>query len=381
MQNFIESACFIPSELLSIRRLVMAKRGINIYHRADGRWEGRCYVKGSKEYKSIYGKSYSEAKQKLEKLRSEVLVPSTRCSLLVVDILKMWIESRRTEIKESSYAGYRHKLEKHLMPYFSIMKYNRLERSVVNSFISAKRSEGLSSKYISDMVIMMKAAARWAENTYNYANLIKNVELPKKRRSETAVFTPAEQKKIIYTINIEHSNSGCGVLLSLFTGLRIGEVCALKWSDIDFQNKMLHVTKTIQRICIFGTESKSTVKITSPKSETSVRDIPLPDFLINILRTYRSNDNEYILSGSEKPIEPRCFSNRYKALLKKAEVPSHKFHSLRHTFAVNALHQNFDIKTLSELLGHSSANITLSVYLHSSMERKSICMNRLQALV
>ncbi len=144
---------------------------------------------------------------------------------------------------------------------------------------------------------------------------------------------------------------------------------------------MLHVTKTVQRIRTFGTESKSAVIITSPKSETSVRDIPLPDFLLNILQEYRGTDNEYIVSGSAKLVEPRCFTNRYKALLKKAKVPSRKFHSLRHTFAVNALQQNFDIKTLSELLGHSSANITMSVYLHSSMERKSACMDRLQALV
>jgi integrase len=163
--------------------------------------------------------------------------------------------------------------------------------------------------------------------------------------------------------------------------MRIGEACALKWEDIDFNGKMLHVTKTVQRIATFGTESKSAVKITTPKSESSVRDIPLPDFLIDMLRKYRGKDTDYILSGTEKVVEPRCFSYRYKALLKKANVPSRKYHSLRHTFAVNALHQDFDIKTLSELLGHSNANITMSVYLHSSMDRKSACMDRLQALV
>lgn len=359
----------------------MAKRGNNIYHRADGRWEGRIYSKGTKKYRSVYGKSYTEAKEKLNKLRSEVLVPSVRCVLLVVDILKMWLEARRPSIKESSYAGYRHKLEKHLIPYFGDTKYNRLDLGAINSFVSDKLAEGLSPKYISDMVVMVKSAARWAENTYNYANQVKYAKLPKKRMKETEVFSPAEQKKIINTIKEEHTNTGCGVMLTLFTGMRIGETCALKWSDIDFDLKLLHVTKTAQRISTFGAKSKSAVKVTTPKSETSVRDIPLPDFLISILKEYRGKDNEYILSGTEKVVEPRCFSNRYKALLKKADVPSRKFHSLRHTFAVNALHQSFDIKTLSELLGHANANITLSVYLHSSMERKSACMNRLQAIV
>ena len=115
--------------------------------------------------------------------------------------------------------------------------------------------------------------------------------------------------------------------------------------------------------------------ITPPKSETSVREIPLPDFVLNELRQVRTNDGDYIVSGSEKIIEPRCFTNRYKSILKKAGIPSRKFHSLRHTFATNALQQGFDVKTLSEILGHSGANVTMRVYLHTSMERKTACMS------
>ena len=359
----------------------MSRRGNNIYHRADGRWEGRYYCKGSKKYKSVYGKSYTEAKEKLDKLRSEVLVPSARCVLLVADILKMWLEARRPSIKESSSAGYRHKLEKQLIPYFGALKYCKLDLTSINTFISDKLAAGLSAKYISDMVIMIKSAAKWAEITYNYADRVRNAELPKKKARETTVFSPSEQKKLLNTITQEHSNTACGVMLTMFTGMRIGETCALKWADIDFEQKVLHVTKTVQRIYSYGTESKTTVKVTSPKSATSIRDIPLPDFLLNMLKEYRGNDSEYILSWTEHFVEPRCFTNRYKALLKKADVPSLKYHALRHTFATNALQQNFDVKTLSELLGHSNANVTMSVYVNSSMERKSACMNRLQALV
>ena len=359
----------------------MSRRGNNIYHRADGRWEGRYYAKGTKKYKSVYGKSYTETKEKLDKLRSEVLVPSVRCLLLVVDILKMWLEARRPSIKESSYAGYRHKLEKQLIPYFGDMKYCKLDLIQVNKFISDKFSEGLSPKYIADMVIMMKSAAKWAEINHNYANLIRNAELPKKKSRETVIFTPAEQKQLLSTITNEHTTTGCGVMLTMYTGMRIGEVCALKWADIDFDLKVLHITKTVQRIPIYGQESKTAVKVTAPKSDTSVRDIPLPDFIINMLNEYRGKENEYILSGTEKFVEPRTLENRYKALLKKANVPSLKYHAIRHTFATVALQQNFDVKTLSEILGHSNPNITMAVYVHSSMERKSACMNRLQALV
>ena len=359
----------------------MARKGNNIYHRADGRWEGRYYTKdGSHKYKSVYGKSYTEVKEKLDKLRSEVLVPSSRCILLAADILKMWLEARRPFIKESSYAGYRNKLEKQIIPYFGELKYNRLDLERISKFVSDKLIEGLSEKYIADMVIMIKSAAKWAEKTHNYADLVRNAELPKKKSKETPVFTQTEQKKLIKTINENHDNTSCGVMLTMFTGLRIGELCALKWSDIDFSSGVLHVSKTIQRITIFGEKSKTAVKVTAPKSETSARDIPLPKFLLNTLKSYKGKDSEYIVSGTENVCEPRCFTNRYKALLKKADVPSLKFHSLRHTFATNALQQNFDVKTLSELLGHSSANITMKVYVHSSMERKSACMERLQAL-
>jgi len=358
----------------------MAKRGNNIYHRADGRWEGRYYCKGSHKYRSVYGKSYTEAKEKLDKLRSEVLVPSARCILLVSDIMKMWLEAHKPSIKESSYAVYRHKLEKHIIPYFEKMKYNRLDLGEISKFVTDKLSDGLSAKYISDMVIMIKGAAKWAEITHNYADLIKDADLPKKKIKETAVFTQEEQKKIITTAKKEHTNTSCGVVLTMFTGMRIGEACALKWADIDFNNKVLHISKTVQRMHIYGAERKTVVKVTTPKSETSVRDIPLPDFIMDMLREFRGNDNEYILSGTEQFVEPRTLENRYKAMLKRAGVAVRKYHVLRHTFAVMGLEQNFDIKTLSEILGHSNAVVTLKVYAHSSMERKSACMNRLQAL-
>ena len=334
----------------------MARRGTNIYHRADGRWEGRYYIRGTRKYRSVYGHSYTEARRKLDRLRNEVLVPSSRCTLLVTDILKMWLEARRARIKESSYASYRNKLEKHLFPYFGPMKYSAMTASVLERFIADKGVEGLSNKYISDMVVMIKSAAKWAEIEHNYANMIRNIELPKKVQKETMVFSREEQKKILKAISKDKSSTACGVLLTLFTGLRIGELCALQWGDIDFKEGMLHVRKTVQRITTYGTESKSAVRITSPKSSTSIRDIPLPGFLIKMIRPYRGEACNYIVSGSKALIEPRTFTNHYKAFLKKADVPSLKFHSLRHTFATNALQQSFDVKTLSELLGVYTAS-------------------------
>ena len=359
----------------------MARRGNNIYHRKDGRWEGRYYCKGTRKYKSVYGKTYTETKEKLDRIRNEVLVPSAKCHLLLSDILKMWLESRRNYIKESSYAGYRNKLEGQIIPYFGDLKYNRLDQEVMEKFISDKKVAGLSEKYIADMVVMMKSAAKWAERIKSYANRIRNVELPKSHPKEIAVFSQDEQKKLLRTIMALHNVTACGVLLALYTGLRIGELCALQWRDIDFNTGIMHIKKTVQRIRVYGGKSKTAVKVTAPKSASSFRDIPLPEFLVTLLSSYRGEEQSYIASGSTALIEPRSFTNRYKALLKKAGVPSRKFHTLRHSFSTSALQQGFDIKTLSEILGHASANITMRVYVHTSMERKSACMNRLQALI
>lgn len=359
----------------------MARRGSNIYHRADGRWEGRYYYKGIHKYKSVYGKTYTEAKAKLDKLRSEVLIPSTRCILLFNDVMKLWLESRRPRIKESSYASYRNKLEKRIFPYFAQLKYSKVGLETIETFISNKLAEGMSEKYVADMIGMIKSAAKWAEVNHNYANLVRNAETPKIKPKETAVFSAEEQRRLLCAIKRTKSRTACGVLLTMFTGLRIGELCALKWSDIDFNAKILHINKSVQRMSVFGAERKTAVMITAPKSPTSVRNIPLPDFLIKMLSAYKGESDKYILSGNRQCVEPRCFTNRYKTLLKKANVPSLKFHSLRHTFATNALQQSFDVKTLSEILGHANANVTMRVYVHSSMERKAECMNRLQAYI
>lgn len=266
----------------------MSKRENNIYHRKDNRWEGRYFPARSKKYKSVYAKTYSEFKQKLDQLKSEALLPSARCFKLVTDIMSEWLENRRPFIKESIYASYRNKLEKHIFPYFEGLKYSNLNLERLNKFIADKLSGGLSGKYVADMVIMLKSAAKWAEIAHNYANLIRNAELPKAMVKETEVFSAVDQKKLLFIVQSMKDPTACGILLTLFTGLRIGELCALKWDDIDFCRKILHITKTVQRINVYGTESKTAVKVTAPKSATSVRDIPLPDFLINITMNFAS---------------------------------------------------------------------------------------------
>ena len=184
-----------------------------------------------------------------------------------------------------------------------------------------------------------------------------------------------ERKRLESYLLHNQNNTNISVLLCLFTGLRVGELCGLKWSDIDFQNGTVSVCRTVQRINKHG---KSEVAIGSPKSKSSVRIVPIPDFLLAILKAKRKGDDFYIITGTSKPTEPRTMQNRFKSILKTCGIRNVNFHLLRHTYATMCIENGFDPKTLSELLGHADASITLNRYVHSSMQMKKNYVSRLQ---
>ncbi len=355
----------------------MAKRRSNIYHRKDGRWEGRMHINGTKKYKSVYGKTYSEAKNKLENLKMSNNLSKKKSNELFLDITKKWLCSTATKIKESSIATYKNKINKHIIPYFTNIKYSEINTYVVEEFLSKKLSEGFSSKYVLDMASVIKSIINWASRIYGYENKITDLKVPKITKGKQKLMNASEQKQLQKYLIADGSRTSMGILLTMYTGIRIGELCALTYEDIDFDEKILHIRKSVQRISIFGNSHKTAIKISTPKTENSIRDIPLPKFIVKLLRKNKASDETFLLSGNNKPVEPRCLSYRYKSILKKANVPSIKFHSLRHTFATNCLQCNFDIKTLSEILGHSNISTTMNIYIHSSLERKRICMNML----
>lgn len=361
----------------------MPKRESNIYHRNDGRWEGRFHISGTKKYKSVYGKTYNEAREKLHKLQGENSISEKKCSLSFNDVARKWFVSEKAKVKESTLCCYKSKLDKHIIPFFSIRKYCDINANMVEQFKKQKLFEGFSSKYVSDMTVIIKSIAKWANKIYGYANKLSTVELPKIKRKNSNLLSKKEQTILQDYLLKKSDYTSLGILLSTFTGIRIGELCALKWSDIDLENKILHISKSVQRISTTNNvkKSKTMVIISTPKTEFSVRDIPLPEFLIESLKSNYCSDEKYLLSGTSKLIEPRCLSYRFKIILKKLNLPSIKFHSLRHIFATNCLQQNFDIKTLSEILGHSDVSTTMKIYVHSSMERKRDCMNMLKLAV
>lgn len=161
------------------------------------------------------------------------------------------------------------------------------------------------------------------------------------------------------------------------TGIRIGELCALQWKDIDLEKRILTVSKTMQRVQIQDGDKKTKLIVTEPKSESSRRKIPIPQGMALFLEKFKGKDSEYIVSGKEKPIEPRAMQYRFQKILKNVNLPSVHFHALRHIFASTCIKLGFDVKALSELLGHSTVELTLNRYVHSSFEQKIKYMERL----
>lgn len=356
----------------------MPRRGENIYKRKDGRWEGRYRLTNQMDrkakYRSVYGKSYQEVKRKLLALKSQPEQERSAGKVTVNTLFSEWLSAIRNTVKESTFANYTMKIKKHLLPEFGSVLYENLTAAMVHDFIARIINSGLSAKYVSDIIIILKSMTKHMKRVHGYRNPVEFVNLPKQHKYEKKLYSDAQQKQLAAFLIQNLNRTSLGILLSLYTGLRIGEICGLKCSDIDFENGILTVRRTVQRI---QTEAGSRLTVTAPKTHSARRSIPIPSYIMKLLRQFACSGEMYLLSGTDKITEPRTMQNRFHSLLKKAGLPSVNYHSLRHMFATNSLQAGFDVKTLSEILGHASVETTLRAYVHSSMERKIMCMNLL----
>ena len=216
---------------------------------------------------------------------------------------------------------------------------------------------------------------KYAQEEYGFRLSIKNVVLPRSERKQVEKISDTEQRKLISYLKENMSITAFGILLSLFMGLRIGELCGLKWEDVDFHHKILHIRKTVQRISCKSGNRKTKIVISVPKSATSFRDIVIPNSLMKYFEMFRSKADHFILSGTDKPVEPRTMQYRYKKILRTADVENHNYHKLRHTFATNSAEKGFNVKALSAVLGHSSVTLTLNRYIHPDRTYERRLMN------
>ncbi len=357
----------------------MENTGINITLRKDGRYVGKFITdydcNGKAHYQYVYGKTYDEAEHKVMIGREVATRFFSGKYITVRKIYTEWMNAVANRVKESTLANYQNKFEKHILPEFGDIPCADLTAGRINAFINQKLSEGLSASYVRDIFTVFKTMLKYAQEEYGFRLSIKNVVLPRSERKQVEKISDTEQRKLISYLKENMSITAFGILLSLFMGLRIGELCGLKWEDVDFHHKILHIRKTVQRISCKSGNRKTKIVISVPKSATSFRDIVIPNSLMKYFEMFRSKADHFILSGTDKPVEPRTMQYRYKKILRTADVENHNYHKLRHTFATNSAEKGFNVKALSAVLGHSSVTLTLNRYIHPDRTYERRLMN------
>lgn len=357
----------------------MEKTGITITKRKDGRYVGKFImdydIRGKAHYQYVYGKTYDEAESKVLIGREIASRYLSGRYITVGKVYQEWLNAVINRVKESTLANYQNKFKKHILPEFGDIPCADLTAGRINAFINKKLADGLSASYVRDIFTVFKTMLKYAQEEYGFRLSLKNVVLPKAERKQVEKISDTEQKKLVSYLKANMSLTAFGILLSLFMGLRIGELCGLKWEDVDFRNKILHIRRTVQRISSANGNRKTKIVISAPKSATSFREIAIPDMLMKYFEMFRDEADHFILSGSDKPVEPRTMQYRYKKILHTSDVENHNYHKLRHTFATNSAEKGFNVKALSAVLGHSSVTLTLNRYIHPDRTYERRLMN------
>ena len=295
------------------------------------------------------------------------------------EIAGQWLSEKKHYVKKSTHAAYSLLIDKHLTPAFGDMR--EITEQLVQNFVFQKLSQGLGQKYVKDMLIVLKMIIRHAVKKKYIPHVAMDIKFPPERtRKELGVLTKSQHRQILSYVKSHFSFMNLGIYICLCTGLRIGEICALQWDDIDTSRGVLKVSRTIQRIYISsGRKHYSEIVIGTPKSRNSMREIPIARELLKTLKPLKRiiGGDCYVLTSTCKPIEPRTYRNYYNKLIRKLGIPHLKFHGLRHSFATRCIEGKCDYKTVSVLLGHSNISTTLNLYVHPNMEQKQKCVEQM----
>lgn len=358
----------------------MPKRGTNIYKRKDGRWEAR-YVKsvepdGTKKYASVYASSYREAKDKqLLCIRDRQTEPPASANMLLEELMWNWLSSAANKIKRSTYLKYESIIRNHLTTGIGQVRLRFITGRMIDGFTDEKLhgKDALSPKTVNDLLVILGLAFSYAQQEFGLPKPpIRRVKEPVK---QMRVLSVGEQKNLEQYLLLDMDLYKLGVLLALYTGLRVGELCALQWEDIRDGN--ITVSKSLHRI---KHGSTTIVELSSTKTPTSNRMVPMPSFLCPLVERCRGEG--FVLKTPQgKPVEPRLMQLKFSRYIADCGLEKANFHALRHTFATRCVEAGFDVKTLSEILGHTDVKTTLNRYVHSSYELKQQNMQKLRPMV
>jgi integrase len=297
----------------------------------------------------------------------------------IAQVINLWKTDKKLYVKKSSFSAYVLLIENHLLPAFGDKK--TIEEAEVQTFVFQKLEQGLSQKTIKDILIVLKMVLKFGAKNKWLEHRPFDIQFPTEREKYSIeVLSRTNQKKMMSYIETHFTFRNVGVYICLSAGIRIGEVCALTWEDIDTDNGVINIRKTIQRIYLIEDgDRKTELILDTPKTKNSIRTIPMSRDLLRMLKPFKKivNNSFFVLTNDAKPTEPRTYRSYYKNLMKELNMPDLKFHGLRHSFATRCIESKCDYKTVSVLLGHSNITTTLNLYVHPNLEQKKKCIDQM----
>lgn len=360
------------------------------YRKKRDDWEGRYTIDG--ERKSVYGATQEEVKLKLREIlytidKNAYIAPNR---MTITDWLKTWLEDYKKDIvKPTTFMRYRVTVNTHIIPELGKIRLQDLKTEDIQRHINKKYKSGYAKKFKDETKQPTGLSHRSVEYIYTTLhnaleqafhneliskNVANGVKLPHKVEcEEIRVFTQEEQKKYIEACSSHPYR--LAFLLALATGLRLGELCALTWKDIDLKNGTIKITKNLQRVKIDANEKSKLEIQQKPKTKSGIREIPILQEIIPLLEESKK-DKGYIISGDGKMFEPRRLTRYFDGIMKSLELEDITFHCLRHTFATRALEAGMNIKVLSDILGHKNISTTLDLYGHVLENTKKLEMQK-----
>lgn len=365
----------------------MSRRGENIRKRKDGRWEGRYYTQepktGYKTSHSVYARSYGEVKEKLSAAKLSARKDSKEYrqgdNIYFYMAAEEWLTMIKSEKKQATYVKYRTVYEKYIQNKIGGVLFSELNSDALTCVFYGEGQTSLSNSLQNSISCVLNQILNYAVLHYRLNTI--QYSRPRRRRENrlAEILNSSEQRKLLQYLYNEMDIYKLGIIICISTGLRLGEICSLKWDDINLEEKVMYVNTTVQRILMDGKVTKTGLLEGEPKSIFSKREIPLSDELARLIRDYKTNTGEYVIN-KHGPMEPRTYQNKFQRYLQLAGIKKTNFHTLRHTFATNCVNGGVDIKSLSEILGHSDVRITLNRYVHPTAETKRMHMNSLSAI-
>ncbi|HBI1629377.1 TPA: site-specific integrase [Enterococcus faecalis] len=368
----------------------MSKRGENIYKRKDGRWEGRFprgrKIDGKLKYGYIYGSTYQEVRQKLyvAKANQQTIYQSRgQGAFTLNEWIEQWLVIVKKEVKLSTFASYSYKLSNYVLKTMGDSALNEIDDLRLNKLVEDLIAQGLSKSTICVIFgILSRALNHAVKAKHLKSNPCSTISLPKPKRRHIRGLDIEEQKKLENVAYKNPQQQGLSVIVALHTGLRIGELAALRWEDINFKKDTIHVKHTFQRVSVSSFGESTQLYYDCTKTINSERIIPMSNTVKNALKCQKEHSQgKFVFSRNNKPCEPRLLTYYFHKLRDKVQLDKVHFHQLRHTFATRCLESTSDIVSVSALLGHSSTQMTLDIYADSLLEQRIKAIKRMERTI